>query len=331
MAGWLGGDSRFDLVGGTEFFDNTQRGFDLSLGAGLTNLTIRNAFSSRSSPTRDFSDNVTWIKQNHTITFGGQLKNIQTISDSVSPIRSTVSFGVISPQDTAVLTAFSAATLPGASAAEIANAQALYATLTGRVSGYTSTVRLDADGTYKLNGARHFEISEGTNGVFAQDSWRVKSNFTLSFGVRWQPQTGAKLNSTNYAILTDPNMVYDVSGPGNIFKPGTLTGQVPTFRLNTLGEQAFKTISNNFAPSIGAVWSPDFGKSFLGKIFGSNGTSVIRGGFSRAFVREGTLTVENSLGLNPGGAFTNARSTAGTRITYLRSARFSARRVIRIC
>lgn len=315
LAGFLGGDSRFDLVGGTEFFDNTQRGFNLSLGAGLTNLTIRNAFSSRSSPTRDISDNVTWIKGSHTITFGGQFKKIETISDSVSPIRSTISFGVLSPQDTAVLNAFSATTLPGASAAEVANAQALYATLTGRVSGYNSTVRLDQNGTYQLNGSRHFEIEENTNGLFAQDSWRIKSNLTLSYGMRWQPQIGAKLNTTNYAILTDPNMVYDVSGPGNIFKPGTLTGRVPTFRLNTQGEQAFENDLNNFAPSVGVVWSPDLGKGILGKIFGSNGTSVIRGGFSRAFVREGTLTVENSLGLNPGGAFGNARSTANGTLT----------------
>lgn len=314
LAGWLGGSSGFTLVGGTEFFDNTQRGFNLALGSGLTNLTVRNAFSSRSSPTRDFTDNVTWIKGNHTFTFGGQLKSIETISDSVSPIRPTISFGVLL-QDTALTSAISAASLPGASAAEVANAQALYATLTGRVSGFTSTVRLEADGTYRLNGNRHFEIQEETNGLFVQDSWRVRPNLTFNFGVRWQPQLGAKLNSTNYAILTNPDMVYDVSGPGNIFKPGTLTGQVPTFRLNTLGERAFENDLNNFAPSVGVVWSPDLGDSFLGKIFGSSGASVFRAGYSRAFVREGTLTVENSVGLNPGGAFSVARSTANGTLT----------------
>jgi hypothetical protein len=321
LSGWLGGNSRFDLVGGTGFWDATQAGFNIALGSGLTGLTIRNAFSARSSPTQDFTDNITWVKGSHTLTFGGQLKKIQTISDSVNPVRSTVTFGVLTQQDTAITDqttgALVAATIPGANATEIANAQALYATLTGRISAFNAgTVYLEADGTYRLNGSRHFEIQENTNGLFGQDSWRARSNLTLTYGVRWQPQLGAKLNTTNYSILTDPNMVYDVSGVGNLFTPGTLTGTAPTFRLNKLGERAFKNDLNNFAPSVGAVWSPNFG-GFMGRLFGRDGNGVLRGGFSRAFIREGTLTVENSLGLNPGGTFGLARSTAGNANTIL--------------
>jgi hypothetical protein len=311
LAGWLRGNSRFDLVGGTEFWDTTQNGFDVVFGAGLTRLTIRNAFSARSSPTRDFTDNVSWVTGNHTFTIGGQVKKIETISDSVSPVRTQISLGVVTAgpaTDTGVLGAFTTTTLPGANATELANAQALYATLTGRISATTSTVYLEADGVYRLNGNRHFEIEENTNGLFGQDSWRMRPNFTLSYGVRWQPQLGAKLNTTNYALLNDFNMIYDVSGPGNLFSPGTLTGTVPTVRSNTLGERAFRNDLKNFAPSVGAVWSPEFGSGFLSKIFGDSGKSVFRGGFSRAFIREGTLTVENSVGLNPGGTFSNNRS-----------------------
>src|SRR4029078_3587915 len=57
LAGWLGGSSRFDLVGGTDFWANTQNGYNIVFGntaatALATNLTIRNAFSSRASPTQ---------------------------------------------------------------------------------------------------------------------------------------------------------------------------------------------------------------------------------------------------------------------------------------
>ena len=55
----------------------------------------------------------------------------------------------------------------------------------------------------------------------------------------------------------------------------------------------------------------------FGKLFGRDGNGVLRGGFSRAYIREGTLTVENSLGLNPGGTFGLARSTAGNANTLL--------------
>ena len=144
-----------------------------------------------------------------------------------------------------------------ASATEVANAQALYATLTGRVSAYGGNAVLGGNGTNALNGPRHFEIEENTNGLFAQDSWKIRPNLTLSYGVRWQPQSGAKLNTANYAILVDPNMIYDVSGPGKLFSPGTVGGQRPAFRGNTIGEKAFQDDMNNFAPSVGFVWSPD--------------------------------------------------------------------------
>ncbi|HVQ38229.1 MAG TPA: hypothetical protein VMS31_11890, partial [Pyrinomonadaceae bacterium] len=42
---------------------------------------------------------------------------------------------------------------------------------------------------------------------------------------------------------------------------------------------------------------------------------MFRGSFSRAFIREGTLIVENSVGQNPGGAFSIARGTANGNLT----------------
>ncbi len=311
LAGWLGGSTRFDLVGGTEFFQLMQ-GYSVSLtAAGLTNPTIRNASSSRVSPTQDFSDNITFVTGNHSLNFGGQLKKIETISDSLGLIVPTVGLSVVTGDP--VLNVFnnivtSTNTVPGATATELANAQALYAVLTGRVGTFNSNAVLGGDGKYALNGSRHFEIQENTNGLFAQDQWRLRQNLTLTYGVRWQPQIGAKMNTANYAILTDPNMVFDVSGPGNLFSPGTIAGPVPTVRGNTIGEKAFKDDINNFAPSFGMVWSPNFTGGLGKKLFGGDGTSVFRGGFSRAFIREGTLIVENSVGQNPGGQFSVNRS-----------------------
>ncbi|HRI03440.1 MAG TPA: carboxypeptidase-like regulatory domain-containing protein [Pyrinomonadaceae bacterium] len=326
LSGWLGGASGFSLVGGEQFFDNTQGGYSIGL-ASATGLTIRNADSARSSPTRDFTDNVTWVKGNHTFTFGGQYKTIETISDSRSPIRPTVGFGVLTTGgpglcgsaagtgDGCVINAFSATAGSlgvGTSATDVSNAQALYATLTGRVSSFGSTAYLEGNGLYRANGSRHFEIEEQTNGLYIQDSWRIRPNMTLSYGIRWQPQLGATLNTTNYALLSDPiRMAFDISGFGNMFGAGAnSTGLVPTFRQATLGEKAYPNDYKNFAPSVGFVWSPGTKSGFIGTILGKDGTSVFRGGWSRAFIREGTLTVENSIGLNPGGTFSLSRSAA---------------------
>ncbi|MBC7901241.1 MAG: TonB-dependent receptor, partial [Saprospiraceae bacterium] len=183
----LWGQSAFVLKGGTEFFTETQGGYTFGFGAGLTNPTIRNAYSSRTSPTNDFTDTVTWITGNHTLTFGGQYKRIETKSDDIARVVPTISFGILA-QDTAAVPLFSAANqptnFPGASTTDLANAGGLYATLTGRVSGYANGGVLGGDGRYVAAGPRYFEIRETTMGLFAQDNWRIRPNLTLTMGLR---------------------------------------------------------------------------------------------------------------------------------------------------
>src|SRR6185295_2572112 len=89
----------------------------------------------------------------------------------------------------------------------------------------------------------------------------------------------------------------------------------PTVRGNTPGEKAFKNDLNNFAPSLGVGWSTNIDSGFGKKVFGDSNTSVIRAGFSRAFIREGTLIVENSVGQNPGGQFSVNRTAALGNLT----------------
>ncbi|HEX8636995.1 MAG TPA: hypothetical protein VF692_02950, partial [Pyrinomonadaceae bacterium] len=106
------------------------------------------------------------------------------------------------------------------------------------------------------------------------------------------------------------DQVYGVSGLGNIFKPGTLTGSVPRVVPLKIGEKAYPDDYNNFAPSVGAVWSPDFGENgLLRRVFGATGQSVIRGGYSVSFVREGFDLLGSILGANPGGTLSASRSS----------------------
>jgi hypothetical protein len=319
LAGWLGGGTRFGAVTPESFFDETQRGFNIALGSGLTGLTAINNDSARTSPTRDFTNTLTWVKGKHTLQFGGQLKNIKTDGSSRAITRPTVSFGYLGEilDDPRIITAFSATSMPGASTAEVAQARALYATLTGRVSGYSGNATLGPDGRYVANGTRNFIIEEETNGLFVQDTWRFRNNLQITGGVRWQPTLGAKLVTAGYALLTNPaTMAYDVSGYGNSFSPGTLTGQVPTYTGAPAGSRAYNNDLNNFAPSIGVVWSPNF-NGLAAKIFGRDGTGVFRGGFSRSFVREGTFLVEGSIGLHPGASFPLVRTPTSPDPTLL--------------
>ncbi len=308
--------------GGTEFNQGadgsdftSQRGF--SLGAFLPGITSLRAAASnntsfRTTPTSDFTDNITWIRGNHTINFGGQYKYVKTENTSVGQFAPTVGFG-IDTTDTAAFALFTATNIPGATPTQLAEARAFYAGLTGRVLSYGETAVLQGDGTFGRSGTSRLTSVEQTQyGLFAQDTWRIRPNLTINYGLRWQPQLGVVNLSRNQSRLVDYATIFGTSGEGNLFRPGTLTGSVAQNRLLEVGERILPDDWNNFAPSVGLVWSPNFSdRSFFGTIFGANGKSVIRGGYSDSFVREG-LNVSSQVVAGPGGTRNLSRSTAIT-------------------
>lgn len=323
------------LWGPTNFFRSitpeqftNQGGYNLNfnaVGLGLTNVTAgapgATGFSTtgasdnlRSSPTYDFTDNLTWIRGNHSLTFGGQYKTIKIDATSVNQKVPGVSFGVdpTDPVDAIFTRTGTNATLPGATAAELAAAKSLYALLTGRVTDIFGNAFLSAERQYQYLGEQGNIAKQTVYGAYAQDSWRIRPNLTLNFGLRWQPQEGFVTETSNFSTASSFADVYGVSGEGNLFKPGTLTGKVPTFTVVDKGYRTFETDYNNFAPSVGIVYSPDFGEGsgILRSILGGSGTSVFRAGYSRAFVREGTNVLLSLLTANPGASLSAARNVS---------------------
>ncbi len=294
-------------------FDYT-RGFLLGVdAAGITTPYSRNSYSDRNTPTFDLSDNFTWLRGNHTIGFGGQWKLIRREGSAIGRIVPTISFGLNSSAtsaDAIAFNMFNTTNLPGANADQLTAARNLYAVLVGRVSGYTSTAYLTDDGTYRENALQSRLAKQNTYGLYVQDSWKIKPNFTVNFGVRWQPQSGfVALSEGLYTRLESHDQIYGISGAGNIFKPGTLTGSNPRVVPLEKGEKAYPDDLNNFAPSVGVVWSPDTnGKGVFGFLLGESGKSVFRGGYSSSFVREGFDLLESIYGANPGGTLSLSRS-----------------------
>ena len=300
-------------------FDYT-RGYSLNIGAaGATTPYSRNSSSARTSPTDDITNSMTWSRGAHTINFGGQFKRIRLVDTATPFIVPTIGFGIDSsgtnPTEVALRNVFSTTSLPGATTGQVDAARALYATLIGRITTVSGTAYLNDQGQYIFAGTQTRTDKQFTYGLFAQDSWKIRQNLTLNFGVRWQPQGGYTITSANYGRLSSYEDVFGVSGVGNLFKPGTLTGRVPSVVGIVPGEKAYPDDRNNIAPSVGAVWSPNFGNGLFGKIFGSNGTSVLRAGYSKSFVREGTALIGSLLGANPGGNLPANRSVGLGNLT----------------
>ena len=104
-------------------------------------------------------------------------------------------------------------------------------------------------------------------GAYAQDSWKVKPNFTLNLGVRWE--------------VSMP--WYDTQGKIETIVPGLQSTQFPTAPMGWVvpGDPGIPatlapTHYNNFAPRVGLAYSPGFTDGVLGKIFGGPGKTSIR-------------------------------------------------------
>ncbi|HXY14418.1 MAG TPA: carboxypeptidase regulatory-like domain-containing protein [Terriglobales bacterium] len=107
-------------------------------------------------------------------------------------------------------------------------------------------------------------------GVFAQDTWKLKSNLRLDYGLRWDVISPwyEKYNQLQTLILGEQSRVYPGAPQGLVF-PGD--AGVP--------RSLAPTKYDNVAPRIGVSFSPDAQNGMLAKLLGANGASAIRAGY----------------------------------------------------
>jgi hypothetical protein len=107
-------------------------------------------------------------------------------------------------------------------------------------------------------------------GLFGQDSWRVRSNLTVNFGLRWDyiMPFWEKYNQLQTIIPGRQSVLYP-DAPGGLVVPGD--PGIPSTISPSKGD--------NFAPRIGVAYTPGFEGGILGKILGRSGQSSIRASY----------------------------------------------------
>ncbi|MCI0661299.1 MAG: hypothetical protein L0220_09525 [Acidobacteria bacterium] len=284
-----------------------QLGYSLGISqAGITNATVTTAASRRNAPTLEFSDTMTWTRGAHSLSFGGQFTQVNLWLFNQTTVPS-ITFGVNS-QD-AANSMFSTANFPGASGTQLTNAANIYAVLTGRVTAITGNANLNEEtGQYTYLGDRVQRGRMRELGLFMQDSWRMRPNLTLNFGLRWELQLPFTPLNDSYTTSTIADL-FGISGPGNLFNPLANVGRETQYVQYKKGVRAYNVDYRNFAPSFGFAWTPNVKQNWLKRIIGESGQTVLRGGYSIAYNRNGMADYSDVFGANPGSAISATRST----------------------
>jgi hypothetical protein len=132
-------------------------------------------------------------------------------------------------------------------------------------------------------------------GLYAQDSWRVKSNLTFNYGLRYDVSAPwhEKFNQIQTLIPGEQSVVFPGSPLGWVF-PGD--PHVPSSLAPTRW--------NNFAPRLGLAYSFGDHEGMLGKILGKSGTTSIRVGWGMFYTSFEGATDFNEIGDAPFGNYT---------------------------
>ncbi len=243
----------------------------------------------RNNPVWNVTNTLTWLKGKHTYTMGGTFRRT-TMYEQIggAPPSITVGLGTGDPAQSVI----AAANLPRIRSNDVANAQALYALMVGRVSGSGGTFNIDPDTKeYSLRPAFRRE-AQNVGGVFVQDQWRLNPALTLNYGLRWE-LTGAATNPSG--IYSGPNVedLYGISGV--LFQPGAAQGIAnPQVYLKP---SPYKSDWVNPAPNVGVAWNPEKPGGLLGAILGK---AVYRGNYGVNYYDEGLINFQTFAGGGPG-------------------------------
>jgi hypothetical protein len=273
------------------FAGNSNKPFNTFLGLDQ-GITYSHSFQ---MPVHNFIDDVSWTKGAHTLQFGGNVGIIRdpriSFLHSFSEGSGTTSW--MAPTGFANTSSTLDPTTKGFP--EPANSVAYdypMLSLLGMVSQMIGNFNYDRNGNILPDGAP-VKRDYGLNWyeLYAQDSWRVKPNLTVTYGVRWEllppPWEVNGLQATptvNLGQAFNQNVANMKKGIGYQAMPPV------SFVLGgpaNNGRGFYEFEKTDFAPRVSVAYTPRFQNDFLKKLFGTGDKTVIRGGFGKVYDRAG--------------------------------------------
>jgi hypothetical protein len=257
-------------------YTNVQQPFNTQMSGTIFYTGIQTYY-----PVFNASDTMTWQHGAHNLNYGASWWREQDHYYNPELGYPGVNFGLANgdPALNAFTITGAGASLPGANANQQSEAEQLYAILVDRISSVTGSYPFSTQTNQYQHAVGRYNLDElmGGAGLFFQDSYRLRPNLTLNYGLRWD-FTAADKDLSNLYHSANTAAIWGPSGINNLFSPGSLKGDQnpPLLTQNAHPYNAWNVAPQ---PAIGIAWNPSRGDGFLGKMMGGDRT-VIRAGFS---------------------------------------------------
>src|SRR6202171_5247670 len=159
---------------------------------------------------------------------------------------------------------------------------------------------------YSQQSSPAFYESAADGGAFAQDSWRIRPNVTINYGLRCDYIT--PWAEKHHQTTTFVQGVQSATFPGAPL--GYLVPGDPLPNGSHIPAAIAPTPLDNFSPRLGIAYSPGFSRGWLSKLTGGPGKTSVRAGAGRFFTAVEGLTVAYPTGNPPYGlTFTSPEAT----------------------
>ena len=230
-------------------------------------------------PTISGTDTLTWLHGSHTWSFGFDYAREQDHYYNAPDGIPSIGLGLVNgdPAYTDFQNYFAAGDTTDRSEAE-----ALYATLAGRISSVgpigSGFPYNPSTGEYATSPGSTVNLDELQRswGLFAHDSYKFKPTLTLNYGLRWD-FIGDDHDLAHQYLGTPLSDFFGPSGVNNLFNPGVEIGTSNPAYVAQAHQYGSWDVTPQ--PTIGVAWNPDYSEGVLGKLLGGGGKTVIRAGF----------------------------------------------------
>jgi len=268
----------------------TREAFSQQGDSGENAISFRFIFSpltfsrtlTRITPVQNFTNDLSWVKGNHSFGFGTNIRLVRNRRDSFDNAFDNAITNPSFYQGGGATIADPVNEFSPISGATTGVENAVTA-LIGRFSQYSALFTFDRDGTLLPSGtpaAREFRTEEYD--LYFQDGWKITPNLTVTYGLRYSISTPV-YEKNGFEVKTTIPLSDFFEARREAASRGQALNDALTLELSGQANNApplYNYDKNNFQPRVGVAWSPSFKTGFLGKLFGRNNESVFRGGFS---------------------------------------------------